>query len=97
MYYFEELNVSHHWRHFLPLQIKFIQAGFPGAEFVVTTNVKNSGAGKSDRLDKVVMPQLQEQGIVDLLYADIELFYTQQNVWKINLDILEDKKHLLGD
>ena len=90
-------KVSHHWRHFLPLQIKFIQAGFPGAEFVVTTNVKNSGAGKSDRLDTVVMPQLQEQGIVDLLYADIELFYTQQNVWKINLDILEDKKHLLGD
>tara|TARA_B110000503_G_scaffold28131_1_gene44930 strand:- start:11513 stop:12100 length:588 start_codon:yes stop_codon:yes gene_type:complete len=88
-------SVSHHWRYFLPLQIKFIQAGFPDAEFVVTTNVKNSGAGKSDRLDKVVMPQLQEQGIVELLQSDVELFYTQQNIWKIKLDFLESKLHLL--
>lgn len=91
------IKVSHHWRYFLPLQIQFIQAGFPDADFVVTTNVKNSGAGKSDRLDKVVMPQLEEQGIVELIDKDLELFYTKQNVWRINLDSLAAKLHWLGD
>jgi hypothetical protein len=91
------IKVSYHWRYFLPLQIRFIQAGFPDATFVVTTNVKNSGAGKSDRLDKVVMPQLEEQGIVELIDKDLELFYTKQNVWRINLDSLAAKLHWLDD
>lgn len=89
-------KVSYHWRYFLPLQIQFIQAGFPNAEFVVTTNVKNSSAGKSDRLDKVVMPQLEKQDIVEFV-STTELFYTEQNVWKIKLDSLKSKKRLLDE
>jgi hypothetical protein len=91
------LRISYHWRYFLPLQIKYIQAGYPDAEFVVTTNVKNSGAGKSDRLDKVVMPILVNQGIVTLLDKDVDLFYTKQNVWKINVDVLATNLRLLDD
>jgi hypothetical protein len=91
------LRISYHWRYFLPLQIKYIQAGYPDAEFVVTTNVKNSGAGKSDRLDKVVMPILANQGIVTLLDKDVDLFYTKQNVWKINVDVLATNLRSLGD
>ena len=90
-------SVSHHWRYFLPLQIRFILAGYPDADFVVTTNIKNSSAGKSDRLDKVVMPLLASQGIVELIDHDYELFNTRQNVWRVNLDILEAKQRLLGD
>lgn len=90
-------SVSYHWRYFLPLQIRFIQAGYPDAKFVVTTNVKNSSAGKSDRLDKIVMPQLQHHGIVDLVASNYELFNTKQSVWQINLDVLEAKQRLLGD
>jgi hypothetical protein len=91
------LRISYHWRCFLPLQIQYIQAGYPDAEFVVTTNVKNSGAGKSDRLDKVVMPILANQGIVTLLDKDVDLFYTKQNVWKINVDVLATNLRLLDD
>ena len=89
-------KVSYHWRYFLPLQIQFIQAGYPDAEFVVTTNIKNNSAGKSDRLDKIVMPQLEQQGIVDFV-STADIFYTQQNVWKIKLDSLRSKKHSLGE
>lgn len=91
------LRVSYHWRYFLPLQIRFIQAGYPDAQFVITTNLKNSTAGKSDRLDKVVMPLLEKQGLVDLIESGVDLFYTKQNVWKINLDSLEAKIRLLDD
>lgn len=90
-------KVSYHWRYFLPLQIQFVQAGFPDAEFVITTNVKNSSAGKSDRLDKIVMPQLVAQGLAELWQSDVELFHTRQNVWRIKLDSLESKKRSLGE
>lgn len=78
------LRVSYHWRYCLPLQIQYILARYPDAEFVVTTNVKNSSAGKSDRLDKTVMPLLLDRGIVSL-HSTIELFNTQQNVWLIDV------------
>jgi hypothetical protein len=90
-------SISHHWRYFLPLQIMYIQASRPDADFIVTTNIKNGGAGKSDRLDKVVMPLLADQGIVELVEYDYELFNTRQNIWRINLDVLEAKRRLLGD
>jgi len=90
-------SASHHWRYFLPLQIKYILAGYPDADFVVTTNIKNTSAGKSDRLDKVVMPLLASQEIVELIDHDYELFNTRQNVWRINLDVLEAKQRSLGD
>lgn len=90
-------RVSYHWRYFLPLQIRYIQAGYPDAQFVITTNLKNSSAGKSDRLDKVVMPLLQKEGLVDLTGEDVELFHTRQNIWTINLGSLEAKLRSLGD
>lgn len=79
------LRISCHWRYFLPLQIEYIQAGYPDAKFVVTTNVLNSNAGKSDRLDKTVMPLLLDRGIVSLHQENIELFNTKQNVWLIDV------------
>jgi hypothetical protein len=82
------LRISYHWRYFLPLQIQYIQAGYPDAKFVVTTNVKNSSAGKSDRLDKKVMPPLLNRGIVSLYKENFELFNTKQNVWLIDVECL---------
>jgi hypothetical protein len=84
------LRISYHWRYFLPLQIQYILAEYPNAEFVVTTNVKNNSAGKSDRLDKKVMPPLLDRGIVSL-HSTVELFNTQQNVWLINVDNLNQE------
>lgn len=82
------LKVSYHWRYFLPLQMNFIKTKYPDAEFVVTTNIQNSSAGKSDRLDKIIMPPLLNRGIVSLHRKDINLFNTRQNVWLINQKIL---------
>ena len=90
------VKVSHHWRYFLPLQIRYIQAGYPDAEFVVTTNLNNTNAGKSDRLDKVVMPMLLAHGLVDHS-GTFDLFNTEQNVWNINQNSLTAKLHSLGD
>ena len=90
------VKVSHHWRYFLPLQIRYIQAGYPDAEFVVTTNLNNASAGKSDRLDKVVMPVLLAQGLVNHR-GIFNLFNTEQNVWNINQNFLTAKLHSLGD
>ena len=90
------VKVSHHWRYFLPLQIRYIQAGYPDAEFVVTTNLNNASAGKSDRLDKVVMPVLLAQQLVNHR-GTFNLFNTEQNVWNINQNSLTAKLHSLGD
>jgi hypothetical protein len=81
------LRVSYHWRYFLPLQIMYIQAGYPDAQFVITTNVENHTAGKSDRLDKIVMPLLLDRGIVSL-HSTVELYNTQQNIWLVNVEAL---------
>lgn len=82
------LRISHHWRYFLPLQIQFIQQVFPDAKFVVSTNIENSSAGRSDQLDKKVMPLLLDRGIVSLLRGNVELFNTRQNVWLIHPSVL---------
>jgi hypothetical protein len=80
----EFLKISYHWRFFLPLQIQFIKQQYPDSQFVVSTNISNSSAGKSDRLDKKIMPQLLDRGIVSLLKADFELYNTRQNIWLVN-------------
>ena len=82
------LRISYHWRYFLPLQIQYIQAGYPNAKFVVTTNVSNPTAGSSDRLDKKIMPLLVSKGVAQLFKENVDLFYTKQNVWLINVDRL---------
>lgn len=82
------LRISYHWRYFLPLQVRFIKARYPDAEFVITTNVQNRLAGKSDQLDKKIMPLLLDRGIVSLYKENIELFDTKQNVWLINQEKL---------
>jgi hypothetical protein len=78
------LRVSYHWRYFLPMQINFIKENYPDAEFVISTNIKNASAGKSDQLNKKLMPLLVNRGIVSLYKENVELFYTKQNVWLIN-------------
>lgn len=78
------LRVSYHWKHFLPLQINFVQQQYPNAKFVVSTNIKNASAGKSDQLNKKLMPLLVNRGIISLYKENVDLFYTKQNVWSIN-------------
>ena len=78
------LKISYHWRYFLPLQINFIKKQYPDSKFVISTNIKNPTAGKSDQLNKKLMPLLVNRGIISLLKEDFDLFYTKQNIWLIN-------------
>jgi hypothetical protein len=78
------LKISYHFRYFLPMQIEFIKSQNPSAEFVISTNVKNAGAGKSDRLNKSVCPYLKGKGILTLEWENYMLFNTVQNIWKVN-------------
>jgi hypothetical protein len=56
----------------------------PKAEFYITTNTDNSKAGASSRLDKIMMPRLERQGIWSLSHT-MMLYGVEQNVWRINV------------
>lgn len=75
-----------HFTYFLYEQIKFIQSIDDHAEFYISTNVDNKKAGSSSRLNKTMMPRLANLGYIDLYKENFELYYTLQNVWKINID-----------
>jgi hypothetical protein len=90
------LKVSYHWRYFLPLQIEYIKTLYPDSEFVVSTNIENNTAGKSDRLNKVIMPLLESQGLISFRKRT-QLFDTDQNVWSVNVDFLTTRLHSLDD
>lgn len=75
-----------HFSYFLYAQIKFIQNIDPLAEFYISTNVDNLGAGSSSRLNKFMMPRLVKKGYCSLYQSSATLYNTQQNIWKINVD-----------
>lgn len=71
----------------LPMQIEFIQNIYPDAEFYMSTNVDKDGSGKSIRMGKFVEKLLRNNFLEK--HSEQELFYTQQKIWKINLDYLD--------
>jgi hypothetical protein len=76
-----------HLSHLLYFQITLVQEIDPSAEFYISTNVDNSKAGVSSRLDKTIMPKLVRQGMFTLNQKDVVLYNTLQNVWKLNTDV----------
>lgn len=72
-----------HYRYHLPFQIMWGYNNIKDCKFYITTNVKN--IGHLDRMDKIILPLSEEQGIVDYVGQD-EVFYTLQNIWRVNVE-----------
>jgi hypothetical protein len=75
--------------YILPMQMEFIKQYDPLAEFYMTTNNQTTivdTAGKSKRMDIVMSKTLAVSKVLDKFAENVELFYTQQTVWKINVE-----------
>jgi len=71
-----------HIQHHLPLQLQW------GKEkkfnkFYITTNINVDK--HLHRMNKIILPLLERQGLVNFVEQK-EVFYTQQNIWRINVD-----------
>lgn len=69
----------------LPRQVNWAKAS-NYETFVVTTNHNNQDGIESMSKSHRVFQLLEKQGIVDCMHRNFKLFYTDQSVWKINLD-----------
>lgn len=67
-------------------QIKFVQRYEPWSNFYISTNVDNPDAGKSSRLNNIMMPRLVEQGYFELAAENFYMYGTHQNLWKVNIE-----------
>jgi hypothetical protein len=72
-----------HFSQFLYQQIKYVND--LDAEFYITTNIDNPKAGASSRLHKTMMPRLASQGYLELTMPSINLYNTEQSLWKVNV------------
>ena len=74
----------------LPQQIEF--AG--GRALYITTNVSNDASGRMNRIHRSFSVMAQG-GMVEYM-GDAEIFYTQQSVWRLNVDrYFEIRKRIL--
>lgn len=64
----------------LPLQIDFAH----GVPIYITTNITNDASGRMNRIHKSF--RVMEQGGMVTYMGDQEIFYTQQSVWRLNVD-----------
>ncbi len=69
------------WREFIPHFINL----HPHKELYITTNIENEHSnGKASRNHKL-MGLLAKQNILHK-YADMSIYYTEQTVWKLNIE-----------
>lgn len=77
---------SVHWSYLLHEQIKELTVKDPTAKLYISTNThKNNDAPSSYRLTRIIAPLMVKQGILTLEFEGIELFYTIQNLYRINV------------
>lgn len=82
-----QLRTSIHFGHILYLQIKDILKINPNARIYMSTNLySNEDAPRSARLNQSTTPILEKQRLITLEFENIELYYTKQNLWRINVD-----------
>lgn len=80
------LKTSLHISHILYYQILDITKLDPNAKIYISTNIiDNKDAPKSARLNRSTAPILEEQGVLTLEIEDVELYYTRQNLWRVNI------------
>lgn len=66
-------------------QIDFIQSIQPNAEFYITSNKKQEH-GKSSKINQFFLPRAERAGIVNLVDDNFYYMYTEQRLWKININ-----------
>jgi len=76
-----------HWTYFLKEQIEEILSNDPKAKLYISTNIqKNTDAPSSHKLTSMMTPLLIKRNLLSLEYENIELFYTQQNLYRVNVE-----------
>lgn len=72
------------------VQIQYIENLYGPQDFVITTNIDKTGAGRSHIVNRWYL-EGKEPAIKKLLYEDVEYLYTRQNVWLVNKEnVLKD-------
>ena len=71
------------YRYHLPFQIIWGYNNIKDCKFYITTNVEKTG--HLNRMDKVILPLSEKQGIVKFVRQD-EVFSTLQNIWQVNVE-----------
>lgn len=80
------------WRDHLPMAIKQFDESL-----YITTNTENDASGKMLKLNRLYCNHLAPEGLVEHC-GEREIFYTMQNVWKLNKDVfLETRQRLIGE
>ena len=71
----------------LPMQIDFAD----GKPIYITTNVEHDASGRMNKVDKL-FHKLADFNIVHFVEQK-EVWYTKQNIWKLNVDKYNSVKH----
>jgi len=80
-------NIMVHWTYLLNEQTKEILSQDPNAKIYISTNVdKNDDAPSSYKLSSTMAPLLVKQNLLSLEQENVELYYTKQNLWRLNVD-----------
>lgn len=67
------------FRDHLPLAIE----KYENKQLYITSNITNDASGRMNMVHQI-MHRLRSQGILTLIVESMELFYTEQSVWRIN-------------
>jgi hypothetical protein len=91
-------KIGYQITYIVEMQIKFIQQYKSNAEFYCSTNTPNAKKfARSQFLDQVVAPQLEERGVLSKEYENFNLFHTDQTIWKLNIEkYFEERKKSVG-
>ena len=80
-------SIMVHWTYLLNEQIKEILSLDPSAKIYISTNVdKNNDAPSSYKLSSTMAPLLVKQNLLSLEQENVELYYTKQNLWRLNIN-----------
>jgi hypothetical protein len=69
------------WRDILPAQIEFCDTD----ELYITTNVEHDASGKMNKIHRLFQ-NLCKVGLVECYKETAIIEYTEQSVWKLNID-----------
>jgi hypothetical protein len=82
----------------LDMQMKFILNYDPQAEFYTSTNNPDNPIhfSRSQYLDQIAMPMLEQRGAFTRIHKDFELYNTRQSIWRVNKNnyYIERKKSI---
>lgn len=80
-------SIMVHWTYLLNEQVKDILVQDHSAKIYISTNVdKNNDAPSSYKLSSTMAPLLVKQNLLSLEQENVELYYTKQNLWRLNVN-----------